>query len=62
MLNNILSRNVYSIGRILKRNCLPHDAIEGQMMEVKGVVRIKIYWELKEEAEDGKRWKRHFIN
>ena len=27
------------IGHILRRNCLLHDAIEGQMMEVKGVGR-----------------------
>jgi hypothetical protein len=48
-----------------------HDAIEGQMTEVKGVGRItkllddlknrRRYWELKEEAEDRKRWIRQFI-
>ena len=49
---------------ILRRNCLLHDAIEGQMTEIKGVERRIIqllddlrkrrrYWELKEEAEDG---------
>jgi hypothetical protein len=48
-------------------------AIEGQMTEVKGVGRRSTqllddlrnrrrYWELKEEAEDRKRWKRQFIN
>ena len=47
--------------------------IEGQMTEVKGVGRRRTqllddlrnrrrYWELKEEAEDLKRWKRQFIN
>ena len=47
----------------LRRNCLLHDTIEGQMMEVKGVGRKRTqllddlrnrrcYWELKEEAED----------
>jgi hypothetical protein len=38
LLNNILSRTANWIGHILRRNCL-HDAIEGQMMEVKGVGR-----------------------
>ena len=50
------------------RNCLLHDAIEGQMTEVKGVRRRtqllddlrnrRRYWELKEEAEDKKIWRR----
>ena len=34
-LNN--SRKANWIGHILRRNCILHDAIEGQMMEVKGV-------------------------
>ena len=57
----------------LRRNCLLHDVIEGQMMEVKGVGggRTQLlddlrnrrrYWELKEEAEDRKRWRRQFIS
>ena len=33
LLNNIANW----IGHILRRNCLLHDAIEGQMTEVKGV-------------------------
>ena len=37
LLNNILRRNANWIGHILRRNCLLHDAIEGQMTEVKGV-------------------------
>ena len=37
LLNNILSRKANWIGRILRRNCLHHDAIEGQMTEVKAV-------------------------
>ena len=60
------------IGHILRRNCLLHDAMEGQVAEVKGVGRRRTqllddlrnrrrYWELKEEAEDRKRWKRQFI-
>ena len=72
LINNILRRKANWIGHILRRNCLLHDAIEGQMMEVKGVGRRRThllddlrnrrrYWELKEEAEDRKRWRRQFI-
>ena len=62
------------IGRILRRNCLLHDAIEGQITEVKWVGRRRRtqlldnlrnrrrHWELKKEAEDRKRWRRQFIN
>ena len=64
LLYNILHRKVNCIGHILKRNCLLHDPIERQMMEVKVVGRKRrrktqllddlrhrrIYWELKEEA------------
>ena len=39
LLNNILRRKANWIGHILRRNCLLHDAIEGQMAEVKGVGR-----------------------
>ena len=39
LLNNILCRKVNGIGHILRRNCLLHDAIEGQMTKVKGVGR-----------------------
>ena len=35
-LNNILRRKVSRLGHILRRNCLLHDASEGQMTEVKG--------------------------
>ena len=42
LLNNILRRKPNWIGHILRRNCLLHDAIEGQMMEVKGVGRRRI--------------------
>ena len=38
-INNILRRNVDLISNILKRNCLLHGAIEGQMMEVKCIGR-----------------------
>ena len=73
LIHNILRRKVNWIGHILKRNCLLHGAIEGQMTEVKGVGRIRTQllndlrnrrrnWELKEEAEDRKRWRRQFIN
>jgi hypothetical protein len=65
LLNNILRRKANRIGHILRRNCLLHVAIEGQMTEVKGVVRKRTqllvdlrnkrsYWELREEAEDRK--------
>ena len=69
LLNNILRRKVNWMGHILRRNCLLHDAIGGQMTEVKGVGRRRRtlllddlknrrrYWELKEEAEDRKRWR-----
>ena len=64
------------VGHILRRNYLLHGVIEGQMMEVKGLGRrrrriIQLlddfrkrrrYWELKEEAEDLKRWRRTYIN
>ena len=72
LLNNILRRKVNWIDHILGRNCLLGDAIEGQMTEVKGVGRRtqllddlrnwRRYRELKEEAEDRKRWRRRFIN
>jgi hypothetical protein len=72
LLNNILRRNANCIGHILRRNCFLPDAIEGEMTEVKGVRRRtkllddlrnrRRYWELKEEAEDRKRWRRQFIN
>ena len=74
LLNTILRKKANWIGHILRRNCLLHDAIEGQMMEVKGVGRRRRtqllddlrnrrrYWELKEEAEDRKRWRLQFIN
>ena len=73
LLNNILRRKANWIGHILRRNGLLHDAIEGQMTEVKVVGRIRTqllddlrnrrrHWELKEEAEDRKGWRRQFIN
>ena len=39
LLNSILRRKVNWIGHILRTNYLLHDAIEGHMMEVKGVGR-----------------------
>ena len=39
LLNNILHKKINWNGHILGRNCLLHDAIEGQMAEVKGVGR-----------------------
>ena len=72
--DNILRRKANWIGHILRRNRLLHDDIEGQMTEMKRVRIIRRtqllddlrnrrrYWELKEEAEDRKRWKRQIIN
>ena len=71
LINNIIRRKANWVGHILRRNCLLHDVIEGQMMKVKGVGRGQLlddlrnrrrYWELKEEAKDRKRWRRQFIN
>jgi hypothetical protein len=72
LLNNMLCRKAYSIGHILRRNTFLHDAIEGQMREMKWVGRRtqhiddlrnrKRYRELKEKAEDQKSWKRQFTN
>ena len=39
LVNYNLRRKVNWIDHILRRNCLLHDAIEGQMTEVKGVGR-----------------------
>jgi hypothetical protein len=72
-LNNILRIKANWIDHILRRNCLLCDANEGQVTELKGVGRRKTqflddlrnrrrYWEIKEEAEDRKRWRRQFIN
>ena len=58
LLNNIVRRKANWIGHILRRNYLLHDAIEGQMTEVKGVGRRRTqllddlrnrrrYWDLK---------------
>ena len=41
LINDILRRKGNWIGHILRRNCLLHNAIEGQMTEVKGVGRIR---------------------
>ena len=57
LLFNILRRKAKWIGDILRRNCLLHDAIEGEMTELKGVGRRRTqllddlrnrrrYWEL----------------
>jgi hypothetical protein len=39
LLNNILPRKTNWIGHIQRRNCLPDDASDGQMTEVKRVGR-----------------------
>ena len=71
--NNILRRKASFSGHILRRKCLLYDVTVRQMTEMKGVGRGRThllddlsngrrYWELKEEAEDRKRWRRQFIN
>ena len=73
IIHNILRRKANWINHILRRNCLLHEGIEGQITERKGLGRRRTqlfddlrnrrrYWELKEEAEDRERWKRHLIN
>jgi len=58
--SNILRRKDICVGHIQRRNSLLRHAIKEQMTEVKGLRRIRRRcWELKEEAEDGKRWKQH---
>ena len=39
-LNNILTREPNWIGHILRRNVLPHDVIQDEMTEMKGVGRL----------------------
>ena len=64
-LHNMLRRNANWIGHIQRKNCLLHDAIEGQMTEMNGVRRRRKelfddfrnrrkYWELKAEIEERK--------
>ena len=71
--NNILHRKASCVGRILRINFHLHVATKGQMTEVNGVGRRRItqllddlrikrrFWEIEEETEDQKRWKRQFI-
>ena len=47
-LNNFLHRKANRIDHILRRNYLLHDAIEGQMMEVKGVGRTLLLENLRD--------------
>ena len=73
LLNNILRRKGNWIAHILRRNCLLHDAIDGDTTEMKGVGRRRTqllddlrnrrkYWEIKDETEDRKTRKSQFIN
>ena len=43
LLNNILYRKTNCIDRILRRNCILLDAIEGQMTEMKGVSKRRTH-------------------
>ena len=74
ILNNFIRIKINWICHIVRRYCLLHDAIEGQMTEVKGVGRRittqlhdelrnrRKYCKRKGEAEDRERWKRQFFN
>ena len=72
LLNNILRRKANWIVHIPRGNCVPRDAIEGQMTVVNGVgrkrtqvlddLRNRRCWELEEEAEDRISWKQQFNN
>ena len=65
-----MPRKAIWIGHILRINNLHRDVIEEQMTEVgRKITQLfdnlrnrRRYWELKEEANDRKRWKRPFIN
>ena len=62
LLNNIPCRKANFIGHILRRNCLLHCAIEGQMTTMKGVGRRRRMIsereeDIGEEAEDRKNGK-----
>ena len=67
LLNSVLQRKANWIGHILRRSCLLHDDIEGQMTEVEGVGRRRRrtqllddlrnrrrYWELRDETDGRK--------
>ena len=69
LLNNILRRKANWIGHILRRNCLLHNAIEGQMTEVERVGRRtqllddlrnrRRHWELKIETLETRVYHEH---
>ena len=74
LLNNILRSKASYIGHTLRRNFFLHYSIVGQMTELKRVGRRRRirrqllddlgkrrYFHLKEEADDGKGWKRQFV-
>ena len=44
LLNNVLRRKENCIGSILRINCLSHDAIDGQMTEVKLVGKRRTHF------------------
>jgi hypothetical protein len=47
LINNNLRRKSNWIDHVLRRNCLLHDAIEGQRTEVKGVRRTQLLDDLR---------------
>ena len=72
LINSILSRKINRIGHILRRSCLFHYAIEGKITVAKRknkkknvgsrYERQKRMLGEKEETEDRKKWKQHFIS
>ena len=53
LLNNILCLKANWIGHILRRNCLFHDAIQGQMTDAKGIERRRTGSLMIQETEEG---------
>ena len=45
----IIHRKANWVGHFLRRNCFLHDAIEGQITEVKGAGRRMMIWETEED-------------
>ena len=56
LLNNILRRKANWIGHILRRNCLHHVAVEGQMTEVKRIGRRRTTTQLLDDLRNRRRY------
>ena len=61
LINNILRRKANWIGHILRRNCLLHDVIEGQMTEVKTVARRR-RTQFIDDLRNRRRWSLQIFN